>query len=71
MGVYEVNCPLSFLALVPQVANEGWRERVRAHHARVNQKVVVEKFQAAGWTWGGEWHEDKDYMHFETGAVAP
>src|SRR5205085_8215381 len=41
MGVYEVNCPLSFLALVPQVANEGWRERVRAHHARINQKVVV------------------------------
>ena len=36
-----------------------------------HQKVVVEKFQAAGWTWGGEWHEDKDYMHFETGAVAP
>jgi hypothetical protein len=40
-GPCEVNCPLSFLDLVPQAANEGWRERVRAYHARVGQKVAV------------------------------
>ena len=41
MGPYQVNCPLKFLSLVPQVTNEGWREKVRQHHARTHQKIVV------------------------------
>lgn len=41
MGPCQVNCPLKFLSLVPQVTNEGWREQVRRHHARVNQKIVL------------------------------
>lgn len=41
MGPYQVNCPLKFLSLVPQVTNEGWREQVRRHHARVNQKIAL------------------------------
>lgn len=35
------------------------------------QQVVVDEMQAEGFTWGGEWHTKKDYMHFETGALGP
>lgn len=41
MGPCQVNCPLKFLSLVPQVTNEGWREQVRRHHARNRQKIAV------------------------------
>lgn len=34
MGPSEVSCPLAFLDMVPEVACEDWRERVRAHHGR-------------------------------------
>jgi hypothetical protein len=27
--------------------------------------VVVRSFAAIGWTWGGDWSGDKDYMHFD------
>jgi hypothetical protein len=27
--------------------------------------VVVRSFAAIGWTWGGHWSGDKDYMHFD------
>lgn len=33
------------------------------------EEVVVDEFQAAGWTWGGEWGDFKDYMHLQTGAL--
>ncbi len=26
--------------------------------------VVVRSFAAIGWSWGGRWSGDKDYMHF-------
>jgi hypothetical protein len=26
--------------------------------------VVVRSFAAIGWSWGGHWSGDKDYMHF-------
>lgn len=33
MGPYYFSCPLAYLDMVP-VANEGWREQVRQHHAK-------------------------------------
>jgi hypothetical protein len=26
--------------------------------------VVFRSFAAIGWSWGGNWNGDKDYMHF-------
>lgn len=26
--------------------------------------VVIRSFARIGWSWGGEWHTEKDYMHF-------
>lgn len=43
MGPCEVTCPLAFLDMVPDPGGyaTAWRERVRAHHARRNQKLTV------------------------------
>ena len=27
--------------------------------------AAVRVFTDAGWTWGGSWHDPKDYQHFE------
>lgn len=33
MGPYYFSCPLGYLAMVPQVASEDWRDSVRKYHA--------------------------------------
>ena len=33
-GPYYFSCPLGYLEMVPEVANEQWRQEVREHHAR-------------------------------------
>lgn len=33
------SCPLQYLEMVPEVANESWRELVRFHHQRRNVRV--------------------------------
>lgn len=41
---YEVTCPLKYLSLVPEPASEartGWRQSVRAYHARNNQRLKI------------------------------
>lgn len=38
MGPYYYSCPLKYLDLVPEVANEDWREGVRQHHERRREK---------------------------------
>lgn len=38
MGPAQADCPLSYLDMVPQVADASWREAVRAHHATRRQK---------------------------------
>jgi hypothetical protein len=43
-GPNEVSCPLSFLDMVPDpktTYSTGWRDRVRAYHARVNRKLSI------------------------------
>ena len=37
MGPYQHSCPLGYLAMVP-VANENWREGVRAYHERLKAR---------------------------------
>jgi hypothetical protein len=41
MGPPQTSCPLSYLDMVPQVADAEWRERVRAHHSRTRQRLAV------------------------------
>ena len=38
MGPYFYSCPLKYLDIVPVVANESWREQVRAYHARSKER---------------------------------
>ena len=35
-GPYFYGCPLSFLDMVPHVANQQWRDDLRKHHAERN-----------------------------------
>jgi len=37
------SCPLKYLDMVPEVANQEWRDKVRAFHRRfeIGQKVVL------------------------------
>lgn len=43
MGPCETSCPLSYLAMVPDPGGyaTGWREKVRAYHARRGQKLEL------------------------------
>jgi hypothetical protein len=41
VGPIYYSCPLKFLKMVPEVACEGWRAKVREFHARAGQKIVV------------------------------
>ncbi len=34
-------------------------------------KEYVDIFHAHGWSWGGNWHSVKDYMHFEFNGIGP
>ncbi len=33
--------------------------------ALTSNSILVKKFLELGWTWGGDWKNPKDYMHFE------
>jgi hypothetical protein len=52
MGPYFFSCPLKYLDMVPQVANESWRESVRAYHAR-QKEMRQSKRQVCGGREGG------------------
>ena len=41
VGPCHYSCPLKFLRMVPEVACEGWRQKVREFHARTGQKIVL------------------------------
>lgn len=41
MGPCYYDCPLKYLDMVPEVANEEWRQAVRDHWARYNLKLTV------------------------------
>lgn len=38
MGPYYYSCPLSYLDMVPFVANGEWRKIVREHHQRIKER---------------------------------
>jgi D-alanyl-D-alanine carboxypeptidase len=58
----------------PFVRSDGWvRNRFAAAYVDRSRDlpgmihegdVVVRSFAAIGWTWGGHWSGDRDYMHF-------
>ena len=41
MGPFYYNCPLSYLKMVPEVANQEWRDKVLAYHAHRRMKIKV------------------------------
>lgn len=43
MGPYYFSCPLSYLDMVPVVANESWREGVRRYHEKQKEKRQAKK----------------------------
>jgi D-alanyl-D-alanine carboxypeptidase-like protein len=46
-------------------AAEPYLDRSRNLEGMVHQDdVVFRSFAAIGWSWGGDWSGDKDYMHF-------
>jgi hypothetical protein len=55
MGPYQTSCPLSYIDMCTESANElsrAWRERVRHHHALRNRKLEVgDKFTYCGSQW--------------------
>src|SRR5436190_1058570 len=49
MGPYQVSCPLKYLDMAPQPEGEfarGWRDKVRAYHARRRRRLEVGKTYA-------------------------
>jgi D-alanyl-D-alanine carboxypeptidase len=46
-------------------ASEPYTDRSRNLEGMIHEgDVVVRSFAAIGWSWGGNWSGDKDYMHF-------
>jgi len=46
-------------------AAAAWADRSRSSPALMrNGDAAWQAFHAIGWTWGGDWHSLKDYMHF-------
>ena len=60
MGPHEVSCPMAYLAVVPDPGGHAtaWRERVKAHHAKLAQfngmKPGTKVKLRAGLTIGGQ-----------------
>jgi hypothetical protein len=47
-------------------ASRPYIDRSRRRKGMIHDgDVVVRSFAAIGWTWGGHWSGDKDYMHFD------
>lgn len=42
-----------------------------ASHPYDIPQQYVDIFHAHGWSWGGNWHSVKDYMHFEFNGIGP
>jgi hypothetical protein len=46
-------------------AAEPYLDRSRNFEGMIHEgDVVFRSFAAIGWSWGGDWSGDKDYMHF-------
>ena len=46
-------------------AAAAWVDRSRSSPAMIrDEDAAWRAFRAIGWTWGGDWHSLKDYMHF-------
>ncbi len=44
----------------------GYLDRTREHKGSIlKDGFVVDEFEKAGWTWGGNWPDRQDYQHFE------
>ena len=47
-------------------AGRDYLDRSKSHPGSILMgSYVVERFKKAGWKWGGDWNDLKDYQHFE------
>jgi hypothetical protein len=50
-------------------AGRAYLDRSKSHSGSILKGgYIVERFKQAGWTWGGDWSDLKDYQHFEKAA---
>lgn len=51
-------------------AAAAWADRSRSGPATIRDgDAAWRAFRAIGWTWGGNWHSLKDYMHFSANGL--
>ncbi len=51
-------------------AAAAWADRSRSSPAMIrDEDAAWRAFRAIGWTWGGDWHSLKDYMHFSANGL--
>jgi hypothetical protein len=51
-------------------AGRQYLDRTKASKGSIlKDSLVVQKFEKAGWTWGGRWPDRQDYQHFEKQAA--
>jgi hypothetical protein len=51
-------------------AAAAWADRSRSSPAMIRDgDAAWQAFHAIGWTWGGDWHSLKDYMHFSANGL--
>jgi hypothetical protein len=51
-------------------AAAAWADRSRSSPAMIRDgDAAWRAFHAIGWTWGGDWHSLKDYMHFSANGL--
>ena len=51
-------------------AAAAWADRSRSSPAMIREEDAAWRaFRAIGWTWGGDWHSLKDYMHFSANGL--
>jgi len=49
---------------VGSICYEGWWKPGEDEYSMPADGVAVQSFYSIGWSWGGDWHTKKDYMHF-------
>jgi hypothetical protein len=58
------------VAIDINAADNGFYQGGASHPYDI-PKQYVDIFHAHGWSWGGNWHSAKDYMHFEFNGLGP
>ena len=64
---FDLNPMLNPLVAGAQVFPAGGTYDIACPGTIRGNEEFVSHLKSRGWVWGGEWHDRKDYMHFEKG----